>query len=192
MHPRQRSRILVALALSALTATPALAGTLAGVTMPDRVPLGQSQLVLNGMGLRQATMFKVDVYVAGLYLEHRSSDPRAILESDRPKLIHLRFVHNVGSADISRAFREGFEKNSPAAIPALGPRIQEMLAWMPKFKSGDTLTFIYRPGGGTEVLINGHRRGVIAGRDFGRAVFALWLGPTPPSKDMQRGLLGTR
>ena len=195
MHPRQYARILGALVVFVLTgavAAAALAGTLSGVTMPDRIPMGQTELTLNGMGLRQASMFKVNVYVAGLYLEKRSSSAAAILESDQTKLIHLRFVRNVGEADITKAFREGFEKNSRAAMPALSPRIQELLAWIPRFKNGDSLTFIYRPGSGTEVLINGHRKGVIAGRDFGRAVFALWLGPNPPGKDLQNGLLGKR
>ena len=34
---------------------------------------------LNGLGLRTATMLKVKVYVIGLYLENKSSDPQAII-----------------------------------------------------------------------------------------------------------------
>jgi len=44
------------------------AADLDGVTLPDTMQLDGSELVLNGMGTRKATMFKVKVYVMGLYL----------------------------------------------------------------------------------------------------------------------------
>lgn len=42
----------------------------------------------------------------------------------------------------------------------------------------------------TEVEVKGASKGPIAGRDFSDALFACWLGPKPPSKDFQRGMLG--
>ena len=64
--------------LMALMAHPARAAECLGVTMPDEYKLGGDTLVLNGLGARFATMLKVEVYVAGLYLKERSHDPAAV------------------------------------------------------------------------------------------------------------------
>jgi hypothetical protein len=56
------------------------AASLAGVTLPDTAQVGSTPLVLNGLGLR--TKFGVKVYVAGLYLAQKSSDPNAIIKSE--------------------------------------------------------------------------------------------------------------
>jgi hypothetical protein len=38
--------------------------------------------------------------------------------------------------------------------------------------------------------IDGVHKGVIQGADFARSLFAIWLGPKPPTSDLKRGLLG--
>ena len=48
-----------------------------GVNFPDQAQVDGSTLTLNGLGLRQATMFKVNVYVAALYVAKTSNDPNA-------------------------------------------------------------------------------------------------------------------
>ena len=72
------------------------AATLAGVTLPDTVQVGSTMLVLNGMGIR--TKYMVKVYVAGLYLEQKSSDPGAIIKADAPKRIVMQFVHGASKS----------------------------------------------------------------------------------------------
>jgi len=42
-----------------------------GVNFPDQAQVGGGNLALNGLGLRQATAFKVNVYVAALYVAKR-------------------------------------------------------------------------------------------------------------------------
>lgn len=178
------------LLIIAITAAPAVAGKKAGVTMPDRITVGDKTLVLNGMGLREATFLDIDVYVAGLYLERVSSDPNAIIAMTGPKRLVLRFVRDVGRKDIVDAWNTGFHNNALAPLPTLRPRIQLLDSWMPSFDDGDTLVFTYVPGGGVTVEINGKRKGVIQGDDFARSLFAIWLGPKPPTGDLKRGLLG--
>ena len=58
-------------------------------------------MTLNGLGLRQATAFKVNVYVAALYVPKTSSDASALLAA-APKEIVLQFVRDVGASDIAR------------------------------------------------------------------------------------------
>jgi Chalcone isomerase-like len=74
----------LAVALLALASIQHLdAASLAGVTLPDTVTVGNTQLLLNGLGLR--TKFMVTVYVAGLYLAQKSSDADAVVKADEAK-----------------------------------------------------------------------------------------------------------
>ncbi len=92
------------LSLAALSlAGPAVAGELAGVTLPDQVTVESRTLVLNGMGLREATFLKVDVYVAGLYLERKSSAADEIVSSDQAKrLVEKGFPQEEAHAEFAR------------------------------------------------------------------------------------------
>lgn len=171
-------------------AVPAIAGTRAGVTMPDKVTLGDTTLTLNGMGLREATMLKIDVYVAGLYLENVSSNPSKIIGSNELKMIKLRFKRDVGKGDIIKAWNEGFARNATVPAETLKPQIAQLNSWMPSFAKGDTLTFIIAPRSGVAVDINGVRKGVIANDDFARSLVAIWLGPNPPTGSLKTGMLG--
>ena len=51
------------------------------VNFPDQTVVDGSTLALNGLGLRQATMLKVNVYVAALYVTKPSADSDAILSA---------------------------------------------------------------------------------------------------------------
>lgn len=165
-----------------------LAGTKAGVTMPDRVTVGGQSLVLNGMGLREATL-GIDVYVAGLYVQHPTSDPASLIDARQPKQLVLKFVHDVGHDKIVKAWHEGFAKSATVPMSRLRPYIAQLDAWTPSFSDGDTLTFTYVPGTGVTVAVNGATKGTIADPDFAQSLFAIWLGPRPPSGELQRGLL---
>ena len=60
-----------------------------GVNFPDQTQVDGTTLTLNGLGLRQATVLKVNVYVAALYVVKPSNDAKVILESNTPKELIL-------------------------------------------------------------------------------------------------------
>jgi hypothetical protein len=179
--------ILIVLLAGLATAS---AGKTAGVTMPDTTRVAGKQLVLNGMGLREATWLNIDVYVAGLYVETPSSDAAKLIAAPEVKVLVLRFVRHVGRGDILKAWREGFAGNATVPLARIQPLIDQLNRWTPAFDDGDTLTFSYVPGTGVEVSVNGVRKGTIDNDDFERSVFAIWLGPKPPTAAVKRGLLG--
>jgi hypothetical protein len=188
-----RSRASV-IALSILLAWGGTAqgATCREVSFRDSVKLGNTELVLNGLGLRKATMFAVQVYVAGLYLPQKSGDPGQILGANRPWRLELRFVRDVGVSDIRNAWQEGFENSAAGKIGALQPRIDALKAAMTDFKTGQTLVFANDPAAGVIVEVNGAAGRPIAGADFAPALLGIWLGPTPPNADLKSGLLGGR
>jgi hypothetical protein len=161
-----------------------------GVNFSEQTQVQTSSLTLNGLGLRQATMLKVNVYVAALYVAQKSTDANAILASNTPKQLVLHFVRDVDGADLKKAWEEGFTNNTKAQMPALKERIEKLKAWMVDMKSGQKLIFTHKPGAGIEVDVNGTVKGTVEGDDFAKAFLAIWLGAKPPNPDLKAGLLG--
>ena len=178
--------LLVAIAVAA----PAAAGELAGVTLPDRITVDSKTLVLNGMGLREATWLKVDVYVAGLYLETPSSDPEAIIGSEATKRLVMRFVRAVDRDALLKGWNEGFENSAGPSAAVLRDRIATFESWVSDMAKGESLSVTYRPGTGVQVEIKGEAKGTVPGADFAQALFRIWLGPSPPNAGLKQGLLG--
>ena len=164
------------------------AGSLAGVTLPDTEEAGGKTLVLNGMGIR--TKYMVKVYVAGLYLEQKSSDPNAIMKSDTPKRIVMHFVHGASKSQMADAFSDGFNDNAPDAVKTMKPDIDKLIGALDAINSGDEMVFTYVPGTGSTLAINGKDKVTIAGQPFAQALLSVWLGPKPPTADVKKGMLG--
>jgi len=175
----------------ALVATPALAKTKAGVTMPDELEVAGHHLILNGLGIREATMLKVDVYVAGLYVEAKSGDGNAISGNGTSKRLVMHFVRDVDRDDIAEAFSDGFEKVlGEDGAKKMEPRIKQLVAATRDMKKGEKLSFSYVPDVGTTLDVNGKASAPIPGADFAKAIFAIWLGKSPPNSGLKEGLLG--
>lgn len=180
----------LSLLLSLLVALPVAARECQGVNFPDQIQLDGARLQLNGLGLRQATLLKINVYVAALYLKDKSADPPAIIQSNQPKRLILQFLRNVGRDDIVKAWTAGFEANAGGALAGLQDRIATLDSWMTDMKTGERMAFSYLPGAGVQVEIGGGVKGALKGDDFARALFSIWLGDQPPNEGLKAGLLG--
>lgn len=184
-------RTLLLVSLVALTAVgQASARECKGVSFPDQATVEGKALELNGLGIRQATAFKVNVYVGALYVASPTGDAQAILKSSAPKQLILQFLRKVSAGDLAEAWDEGFKNNAEAQLPVLKERIEQLKGWMADMKTGDRLTFTFPPGKGLSVEVNGAAKGTIAGDDFSSAFLSLWLGPKPPNPNLKTGLLG--
>lgn len=180
---------LAALLLAVFLAAPAPAAKKAGVTLRDTAFVGAQPVVLNGIALRER--FFVDVYVAGLYLTERTTDPAAILADEAPRLMTMHFVHDVAARKINAAWLKGLKDNAAPASPELTAKFGMLTAMMDDIEDGETMSFAYEPGTGTTVTVKGVNKGVIPGKDFADAVLATWIGPNPgPGKDFKEALLG--
>jgi len=157
-----------------------------GVNFPDQTQVDGTNLTLNGLGLRQATALRVNVYVAALYVAKPANDPNAILESNTPKELILQFVRNVSASDLNKGWEEGLDKQKGA----FKDQLTTLEGWMADMKTGQRLTFIHKPGAGVQVDVNGTTKGTIKGDDFAKTFLAIWLGPNPPNPGLKTGLLG--
>ena len=166
----------------------ASAGELKGVKMPDTITVDGKELKLNGLGLRKKIVF--NVYVGGLYLETKSSDPAAILAADTTRRVDMMVMRNLDKGTIVDAIKNGVERNSPSALPALKERLDNLAAVIPDLKDGQKLTIVYIPGKGTRVEGAGVKEFTAPGKDFADAIFQVWLGKTPVDEDLKNGMLG--
>ena len=172
--------------LSLLTSL-SLAGTLAGVTLPESVTIKNQKLLLNGMGLREK--YWVDVYVAGLYMAKRSKDAKHIIAAEVPKRIHTQFIyHKITKKQMQETLKENLAKN-PSIAASVHTQMQRCSSWMQDFTAGDSIIFDYHPQRGTTVIINGTTKGTIQGSAFMQALFSIYIGDHPASQQLKKGLL---
>jgi hypothetical protein len=190
MKTAVRKCLLLIGAIMALGAGVAHGKECKGVSFPEQAQVEGSTLTLNGLGLRKATMLKINVYVAALYVGKTSTDPNTILESNSPSELILQFVRDIGAGDIGEAWDNGFAKNAKGQLPALKDRIAMLDDWMDDMKTGQRLTFIFKPSVGVRVDVNGAVKGTIKGDDFAKTLLSIWLGDNPPNPEIKAGLLG--
>ena len=172
-----------------LLATSAIAGTLAGVTLPDQVDAKGQKLVLNGLGLR--TKFIIKVYVGGLYLPAKEKSAQKILAADAPRRMALHFIYNVSKDQMCDAWNEGLEANTPNASAEVKKNFQTLCGWMDGVGKGQKLVLAYVPGEGTHVEVAGKAKGVLPGKPTADAILATWIGKNPaPGADFKKAVLG--
>ena len=159
------------------------------VEMPDTIRVGTHVLTLNGMGTRKATIFKVKVYTAGLYLESSSSNPTDILNSEQLKRVEMHFVHDAPADKIRKAWNDSYSVNCKVDCEALKPALEELNASMVDMKPGDRMTFTFYPDS-LEVQVKGNPSFRLGNKEFQKVVLASWLGAEPPNQELKEGLLG--
>ena len=157
--------------------------------MPDQVSVDGTKLVLNGMGLREATVFNVNVYVAALYLIKPSNDGEQIAAAEETKQMRIQFVRNVSKSDMAEAIQKGFMRATGGNYGKLKARVERLMAALPEFNDGDRFSITYRAGKGVE-LKSSKASTTIEGADFARGLFLIWLGKYPPNAGLKSGLLG--
>lgn len=181
-------KALLAVACVSVFSASLLAATLAGVTMPDTVTVGGRTLVLNGMGLRTKMFFKI--YVGGLYLEKKSDDAAAVIQTDEAKRVVMEFIYSEVTRDqMVESFTEGFSGNAPDAPKA---QVSEFLAAIEPMQKGEQMAVTYLPGTGTTLSIKGKDKLTIPGQAFAKALFSVWFGKKPPTSGLKNGMLGRK
>jgi hypothetical protein len=184
-------RILLPALLCLSLASGAAAATLVGMTLPDSYAVDGQSLVLNGIGLRTLTIFRVRAYVAGLYLPRPSHDAREILTSPEPKVLILKFIRAASKERVEKQYRAGEEVNcgNGECAPSDRSDFERLVAAAPAVRPGDTSTYIFTAGG-VRVLANDRVIGDFADRDLAYQLLAGFIGERPPSPELRRQLLG--
>lgn len=182
-------KVLITLMVVLMAVSVSTARELEGVTMPESLPVGSDVLGLNGLGLRNLMVIKV--YVAGLYLKNPTTDPAAIISADEPMIMRLQMLRDTQPKTMNQALLNGMRTSVGAGFSQIKERTEEFKAMLyDPLVAGDVFNFIYKPGKGLEVYKGKEHRGTIAGLDFKKAFFGIWLNDiNPPDPGLKAGLL---
>jgi hypothetical protein len=177
----RRKMTPVLLSLMLLVPTLASAASLAGVTLEDKTTVNGQPLVLNGLGLRKK--FFIKVYVGGLYLSSKMSNPASILAADSPRRMVMSFLYSVSKDQMCDAWEEGLQDNTPHAAADVKAAFKTLCSWMEPIPKGNRLVLTYVPGSGTMVEVNGKMKGTLPGKATADAILSTWIGPKPAMGD---------
>ena len=158
-------------------------------TLPLTETYEGNQLVLNGAGVREKLW--IDLYAAGLYLDEKSKNAIAILESDKPMALKLHIVSKLITSDkMVDAVTEGFEKSTDGNTAPIQDKIDKILGFFKEdIKKNDIFDLVYLPNKGVVAYKNGKEKGVVEGKDFKKALFGIWLSNRPADDDLKENLL---
>jgi hypothetical protein len=160
-----------------------------GFTFPDTVHVEETELQLNGSGLLRYFFFKV--YVSALYLGE-GVKPEQVFD-DVPKRLEIGYLRSFSKAMIVDAGNDALAENVPAGTLArIQPQVDAINAMYEDVKAGDVYALTYIPGLGTELALNGVRKGVVPGAEFGAQYFKIWLGASDAVQDLKAALLRSR
>ncbi len=162
--------------------------TVSGVTFNAKTTINGKTLLYNGSGLREKYTF--DLYVAALYLRRPSMDANKIISDDNEMGIHLELVSNkVTREKFIETVKEGFGKASHGSVT--DKQIKKFMElFKGEFKDGDKIHINYSPNKGVLVTMNGKELGSVAGLEFKKALFSIWLGTKPADSSLKKGMLG--
>jgi hypothetical protein len=134
---------------------------------------------LQGQG--RMTFWGFDVYDARLYLTEQRGQNGIALD--------LSYLRSLKGTDITKRTLEEMER--------LGVSESNRATWgkqlntiFPDVVSGSTLTAIQIPGRCTVFLHNGKLVGEVAGDDFAKAFFAIWLNTKTAAPKLRTALIG--
>lgn len=151
-------------ALMAVSLGPARAAepvVVEGVRLPQRLRLADTELRLNGAGVRAVAWFKG--YVAALYLAERARSAAQAVGQSGPKRLQLQPLVDVPAAEFVKALDRGLRRNTPdEAMPALRPAADELgrrIAALGSVRKGDVIDLDWVPAQGMLLQVNGTLRG---------------------------------
>ncbi|PHV11458.1 chalcone isomerase family protein [Chitinimonas sp. BJB300] len=183
-------KVVAALLMSASMVGSAV--EIGGVKLDDTLKVGGSDLVFNGGGIRVKYMI-AKVYVGALYTAQKTNDPNLVINAPTARRMQITMLRDVAADDLYVSFIDGLQENiSSDEFSAFKPRIQEMSAIfqaVKEVKKGDVIALDFIPGKGTQIMVRGQVKNVIAGDDFAKALLKIWLGPKPVSSDLKKDLL---
>jgi hypothetical protein len=136
-------------------------------------------LQLQGKG--RMTFWGFDVYDARLYVGDQRGQTGFALD--------LSYLRSLKGADITKSTIDEMQRLgvSEANRNAWGKKLDGIF---PNVVSGSSLTAIHVPGRGTVFLHNGKPAGEIAGDDFAKAFFSIWLDPKTAAPKLRTALIG--
>jgi hypothetical protein len=180
--------LIFSLLISVLTAN--AQKKIGGIEIPTKVNFNETNLELNGAGVRSKYM--MDMYVGGLYLTAKNDNGIIVMNDDKTMAIKLHIVSSlITTKKMVDAVDEGFKKSTKGKQADLKTEIDKFKAvFNPEIKENDIYDFVYIPEKGTVVYKNSKPTVTIKGLEFKKALFGIWLCSEPADTGLKAAMLG--
>lgn len=183
------SRQTALVAILVVTVLTVFADCVRAAGFPRQLQVGEQRLVLNGWGARTKTFLQL--YVAGLYLTHPSTNPTAIVSADEPMAIRIQITSVfVSQEKLVASLSEGFHNATGGNVAPIQRQIDQFRqCFKDPISKGDVFDIVYVPKHGVRVNKNSSFKGVVAGTEFKQALFNVWLSDKPADKNLKQAML---
>jgi hypothetical protein len=215
---------LAALALAAAIQDPApmVKESETGISFPAWIeaPAGDKTMRqdLLGVGVREKTILKVNVYALGLYVDVAAATPllakaagklerkkalkdagfqAVLLRDDVAKSLRWVMARDVGASDIAEAFSESLEPRvrklakTDEEKQAAAAALATFRGWFAsgELTEGTELRFHAEPGGRLHVFVGGAAKGTVVNAILCAALFDVYVGADPISSGAKASIL---
>ena len=176
-------------------------------------------LDLMGLGIREKTIFKVNVYSYALYVDRAfvrrdlasykgkktktvEKDKalfKTLLTQNTVKELRMRFCRDVEAEDVVEAFEDSLKprmlKLKEKAKGTEAEKLKTLETFrgffsLDELKDGMELRFTWHADGSLSTVVNGERSPDIADPTLAKALFDVYLGEDPISSSGKKGLVG--
>ncbi len=149
-------------------------------------------LIATGVGLREKTFLKVDVYTIVSYMLEGTTlgdADDALVMLDAPKRIRMDLRRSFSREKLCNAFTDVIDKNYDDTA-AFATDLETFLAYFTlDAAEDDILVFDYCPGVGLTTTLNGDVKGVLENKAMAEALWTVWFGRKPANDGLKRDLL---
>jgi hypothetical protein len=159
-----------------------------GVNFPDEIKVGDTNLKLNGTGVRTA-MSIISVYVAGLYVATPSTDTNTIVNEKSPKKIDMHFLMSLGKDKLKDGWDEGFFRNAEKSY-SYRADLNKFYDMLSNMKKGDRVQLTLFPDK-TEIQVKDEPVQTIVSPEFSKTMLKVYIANIPDT-GLKKGLLGLK
>ncbi len=164
---------------------------------PDEMTLGSGDgaytLVATGVGLREKTFLKVDVYVIASYVSSDAqlgeNKARDLMDLNANKQIIMDLTRSFSAEKLKKALTEIIDKNFEDQS-AFADDLATLVGYFTEeAREGDHLVFDYNVDTGLTTSLNGEVKGTIQNFELVRALWSVWFGDSCADKGVRKNLL---
>lgn len=155
-----------------------------------RASYGQRELVLNGSGLCEWGFFGIDLYRAALFVERPLESAAEGLLAQQVLVFQLEFVRELSAKQLREAYSASVRVNAGSDAARYEEPLAALLSSLREVRAGEAYTFVCDPARGLLVQRDGQLVATIEDDSFRRLFVRLYLGQSPPTRALRRGLLG--
>ena len=157
--------------------------------MPESTIYEGKKLVLNGVGIRRVTLFRVQVYISGLYVSAKSQKASTLLSAPNPKVMRMFFIRDASQEQMLKGWVNTFgEVLPPEEQTKHAASIEKYCQLLESVKKGQEMRVDFTDNG-AQLSFNGKDKGLIGDKAFSRSLLSVWL-VQDNDKKLRDGLLG--